>query len=108
LIRNYFSTGVSEFYRAIFKSAYVKDLQNYIPELKSEYFQSEKASGVRALALSPDGKLVDDFVFDVNQDWKSVLHVRNAPSPGATSSLAIARVVADLAETNFFGKEPKK
>jgi L-2-hydroxyglutarate oxidase LhgO len=50
-------------------------------------------SGVRAQALDPGGKLVDDFVTDVQGD--RVLHVRNAPSPAATSSLAIGRLIAD-------------
>jgi len=103
LISKYFRTGVGEVYRATIRSAYVKDLQDYVPEIKREYLQSEKATGVRALALGPDG-LIDDFVFDANENWKSVLHVRNAPSPGATSSLAIARVVADMAEASFFNK----
>lgn len=57
-------------------------------------------SGVRAQALDSDGKLVDDFVFDQGQDelGKRVIHVRNAPSPAATSSLAIAKLVVDKVE----------
>ena len=52
-------------------------------------------AGVRAQALGRDGKLVDDFVFS---ETERALHVRNAPSPAATSSLAIARLIADRAE----------
>jgi 2-hydroxyglutarate dehydrogenase len=52
-------------------------------------------AGVRAQALGRDGKLVDDFVF--SQTGEATLHVRNAPSPAATSALAIARLVADRA-----------
>ena len=60
-------------------------------------------AGVRAQALSPDGKLVDDFVFDkgTGHIGSRMLHVRNAPSPAATSSLAIAKVVADKAKEMF-------
>jgi L-2-hydroxyglutarate oxidase LhgO len=54
---------------------------------------------VRAQALDPEGRLVDDFVVDVQAD--RVLHVRNAPSPAATSSLAIGRLVAEEAVRAF-------
>jgi 2-hydroxyglutarate dehydrogenase len=57
-------------------------------------------SGVRAQALGPDGSLVDDFVFNTQGD--KIVHVRNAPSPGATSSMAIARMIVDTA-TQAFG-----
>ena len=52
-------------------------------------------SGIRAQALAADGTLLDDFVF---HEAEGVVHVRNAPSPGATSSLAIAGVIADRVE----------
>uniref|UniRef100_A0AAZ3NS22 L-2-hydroxyglutarate dehydrogenase, mitochondrial n=1 Tax=Oncorhynchus tshawytscha TaxID=74940 RepID=A0AAZ3NS22_ONCTS len=60
-------------------------------------------AGVRAQALDRDGNLVDDFVFDVGVGdvGSRVLHVRNAPSPAATSSLAIAEMVADEVERRF-------
>ena len=60
-------------------------------------------TGVRAQAISGDGELVDDFVFDQGQGLigQRVLHVRNAPSPGATSSLAIAEMVAEKAGESF-------
>ncbi|XP_065063255.1 L-2-hydroxyglutarate dehydrogenase, mitochondrial-like isoform X2 [Rhopilema esculentum] len=60
-------------------------------------------SGVRAQALDKEGNLVDDFVFDVGESdiGKRVLHVRNAPSPAATSSLAIAKMVADRVQSQF-------
>ena len=48
--------------------------------------------------LAPDGTLVDDFVVDRQGD---TLHVRNAPSPAATSSLAIAEMIADTAQCSF-------
>ena len=60
-------------------------------------------SGVRAQALDNDGTLIDDFVFDQGSGkvGGQMLHVRNAPSPAATSSLAIAEMVADKAEQTF-------
>lgn len=60
-------------------------------------------AGVRAQALDRDGNLVDDFVFDggVGDVGSRVLHVRNAPSPAATSSLAIAEMIADEVESRF-------
>lgn len=60
-------------------------------------------SGVRAQALDVDGNLVDDFVFDggVGEVGSRVLHVRNAPSPAATSSLAIAEMIANEVESRF-------
>ena len=55
-------------------------------------------SGVRAQAMSADGAMVDDFVFEGSD---GVVHVRNAPSPAATSSLAIGKYIADDAEKRF-------
>lgn len=64
---------------------------------------SRGPAGVRAQALDRDGNLVDDFVFDggVGDVGGRVLHVRNAPSPAATSSLAIAEMIADEVEGRF-------
>jgi 2-hydroxyglutarate dehydrogenase len=58
---------------------------------------------VRAQALAADGSLVDDFVFDSGATGftSRVIHVRNAPSPAATSSLAIALMIADKAKDQF-------
>lgn len=94
--------GVGEMYRGVFISAQVKLLQKYIPEIsRSDVLRGP--AGVRAQALDRDGNLVDDFVFDggVGDVGSRVLHVRNAPSPAATSSLAIAEMVADEVESRF-------
>ena len=58
---------------------------------------------MRAQALDREGQLVDDFVFDggVGEIGSRMLHVRNAPSPAATSSLAIAKMVADEVKDKF-------
>ena len=69
-------------------------LRKYMPSLKAEHIGGRK-SGVRALAMDEDGML-DDFVFEAV--GPNVLHVRNAPSPAATASLAIGDGVADKAE----------
>ncbi|XP_051507419.1 L-2-hydroxyglutarate dehydrogenase, mitochondrial-like isoform X1 [Myxocyprinus asiaticus] len=94
--------GVGEMYRGVFTSAQVKILQKFIPELSpSDVLRG--SSGVRAQALDAEGNLVDDFVFDGGKGelGSRVLHVRNAPSPAATSSMAIAEMVADELEKRF-------
>lgn len=94
--------GIGEMYRGVFIGAQVKILQKYIPELSlSDVLRGP--AGVRAQALDRDGNLVDDFVFDggVGDVASRVLHVRNAPSPAATSSLAIGEMIADEVESRF-------
>ncbi|HET9030968.1 MAG TPA: L-2-hydroxyglutarate oxidase [Candidatus Aquilonibacter sp.] len=91
------ATGFGEMYRDVVRSAYVKALQRYIPELQPEDTLAGP-SGVRAQAMTLDGKQVDDFVFEGDD---RTLHVRNAPSPAATSSLAIGRYIARDAIERF-------
>ena len=76
------------------RPAMVLDAARYIPALKLEDVTTGPA-GVRAQAVGRDGSLVDDFVMT---STRRTLHVRNAPSPAATSSLALARVIVDRAE----------
>ncbi|XP_041703274.1 L-2-hydroxyglutarate dehydrogenase, mitochondrial isoform X2 [Coregonus clupeaformis] len=102
LVMNNLVYGVGEMYRGVFIGAQVKILKKFIPELSlSDVLRGP--AGVRAQALDRDGNLVDDFVFDggVGDVGSRVLHVRNAPSPAATSSLAIAEMVADEVERRF-------
>ena len=94
----YWQTGLQEMVRDFSKEAFLKSLQVYIPELTMADLLPGP-SGVRAQALGHDGSLVDDFVFNTQGD--RVVHVRNAPSPAATSSLAIARHIADTAAQSF-------
>lgn len=89
--------GAAEMWRDISKRAFLAALQRYVPELRAEQIVFGP-SGVRAQALDRDGTLVDDFRLGGSA---GVLHVRNAPSPGATSSLAIGRVLADQALERF-------
>ncbi|XP_058970075.2 L-2-hydroxyglutarate dehydrogenase, mitochondrial-like [Pocillopora verrucosa] len=102
LMFKYFMFGVGEYYRGIIISAQVKQLQRYVPSLKLEDVERGPA-GVRAQAMDREGNLVDDFVFDggAGDIGSRVLHVRNAPSPGATSSLAIAKMVAEKVQDRF-------
>lgn len=97
LAGKYLRTGLGEMYRDFNQKAFVRALQRYMPEL-TEADVLPGPSGVRAQALSADGQLVDDFVFSRGEN---VLHVRNAPSPAATSSLAIAGMIADEAAKSF-------
>jgi (S)-2-hydroxyglutarate dehydrogenase len=91
MARRWWRTGITEMKHAVSTRALVRDAQRYVPELTSDDIRPGHF-GIRAQALGRDGSLVDDFVF--NQTGR-VLHVRNAPSPGATAALAIARSIAD-------------
>jgi L-2-hydroxyglutarate oxidase len=84
-------SGLEEMHRSISKKAFVRSLQNLIPEITGNDLVPGE-SGVRAQALRPDGGLVDDFLI-VN--GPSAIHVCNAPSPAATASLEIGRVIAE-------------
>jgi 2-hydroxyglutarate dehydrogenase len=97
MLSRWWRTGVTELRHAALRSAFVRAAARYVPELEPSDVEPSFA-GVRAQALARDGKLVDDFVFS---HTARALHVRNAPSPAATSSLAIARYVADEAERAF-------
>jgi L-2-hydroxyglutarate oxidase LhgO len=77
-------------WRDWWKPAFVRELQRYVPEIRSDQLVFGP-SGVRAQALASDGSLVDDF--DLGGSAR-ILHVRNAPSPAATSSLAIGSMLA--------------
>lgn len=90
-------TAASELRYATTRSAFVRAAARYVPELRVEDVEPAFA-GVRAQALRRDGRLLDDFAFSATP---RALHVRNAPSPAATSSLAIARHVVDEAERAF-------
>jgi L-2-hydroxyglutarate oxidase LhgO len=90
----YWRVGASEMWRDFVKSAFVSALRRYVPDVRGADLLPGP-SGVRAQAVAADGSLVDDFV--VERSGRS-LHVRNAPSPAATSSLAIASLIADRAE----------
>ena len=83
--KKYWKTGFGEFYRSFSKKAFVKALQRLIPEIQEDDL-IPGGSGVRAQACDKTGGLLDDFSIIKN---KRIVHVCNAPSPAATSSLAI-------------------
>jgi L-2-hydroxyglutarate oxidase len=97
MARKYWRTGAYEMYRSLSKAAFVTALQRLVPAVRAEDVRRGGA-GVRAQAVSPDGSLVDDFRIVSSPD---AIHVLNAPSPGATASLAIGRHIAGLATENF-------
>ena len=77
--------------RSFSRELFCKSLQRLVPEIRPEDL-SEGGAGVRAQAMSPDGSLVEDFHF---VEGPGELHVVNAPSPGATASLAIGEEIAN-------------
>lgn len=96
LASRYWRTGLGEIHRSLSKAAFVRALARLVPELKSQDLRPCR-SGVRAQAVSPDGMLVDDFLWVAGE---RILHVCNAPSPAATASLEIGRtIVQRIAET---------
>ena len=86
----YFKTGISEMYRSLNKTAFVKEVNKLLPGIQANDL-IQRPSGVRAQAVSEEGDLLDDFLFE--EGTKS-LHVLNAPSPAATASLAIGEYIA--------------
>jgi (S)-2-hydroxyglutarate dehydrogenase len=97
VMRRFWRVGLDELRMAASRRAFVAACARYVPELTREDVIDGPA-GVRAQAVGRDGALVDDFVFS---ETAGALHVRNAPSPGATSSLAIASLIADRANEAF-------
>ena len=93
----YWQTGFGELYRSLSKGAFVRALQKLLPEIRESDLVPGGA-GVRAQAVSASGALVDDFVI---KESRNAIHVLNAPSPGATASLAIGKSIADMAAKNF-------
>jgi len=88
----YWKTGLGEMYRSFSKKAFTKALQRLIPEVQEEHLVPAPA-GVRAQACDRTGGLLDDFKI-VHE--KRAIHVINAPSPAATSSLSIGKTISDM------------
>lgn len=94
MARRWWRTGLSELRGAISPRALAAGARRFVPELTAEDLLPGPA-GVRAQAIGRDGALIDDFVFS---DSGPTLHVRNAPSPAATSCLALGAAIADRVE----------
>jgi L-2-hydroxyglutarate oxidase len=89
--------GLSEMYRSLNRAAFLREMQKLIPDIQDSDIR-RGGSGVRAQALGPDGKLVDDFHI---VPAERMIHVLNAPSPAATASLSIGQSIADLAKQHL-------
>ena len=94
LAGRHWRTGLSELRRASSKRAFVAEARRFVPALRADDFVAGPA-GIRAQAVARDGSLVDDFVVSQTE---CTLYVRNAPSPAATSSLPLARLIAERLE----------
>jgi L-2-hydroxyglutarate oxidase len=88
----FWKTGMGEFYRSFSKTAFTKALQKFIPEVQEDDLVPAEA-GVRAQACDRTGGLLDDFKIIENN---RAIHILNAPSPAATSSLSIGQTIANL------------
>jgi len=95
LARRFWRTGLDELTMASWRRVFVRNCAQYVPRVEFLAFERRAVFGVRAQAVARDGRLVDDFVL---ARTPGVIHVRNAPSPAATSSLALAREIADRFE----------
>lgn len=97
LIGRHWRSGAVELRRAVSRRAFAAEAQRFVPELRPSDLVAGHA-GVRGQAMARDGTLVDDFVVSATE---RAIHVRNAPSPAATSCLALARLIADRAESEL-------
>lgn len=104
LLAKHFPYGCGEVWRSVNVRAAVTRAQMYVPSLGvGDVVRGGRArAGVRAQAVDADGNLVDDFVFERLAGGK-IVHARNAPSPAATSSMAIAETIADYLEAGATG-----
>src|SRR5438132_729192 len=89
----YWRSGMGEYYRSLNKRAFTHALQKLVPEIQSHDLEPA-GSGVRAQAVDPTGRLLDDFAIVQS---KEMIHVCNVPSPAATASLVIGSQIVDLA-----------
>ena len=94
VMMKYWKTGLGEMYRSFSKKAFTKALQRLIPEITEDQLVAAPA-GVRAQACDRTGGLLDDFKLVTE---KRAIHVINAPSPAATSSLSIGKTIAEMVE----------
>jgi (S)-2-hydroxyglutarate dehydrogenase len=95
VVRRWWRTGLRELRHAASRRSFAAEAAEYVPELQPGDF-GKGFAGTRAQALARDGSLLDDFALS---ETERALHVRNAPSPAATSSLALARVIGDRVDS---------
>lgn len=97
LAGKHWQMGLEEFYRSFSKKGFLKNLQKLIPSIEAGDLKTSP-SGVRAMALKPDGELLDDFYFETTE---REIHVLNAPSPAATAGLSIGDEIVRKARNSF-------
>jgi L-2-hydroxyglutarate oxidase LhgO len=90
--RRFWRTGLDEMHMAASRKAFIRACAQYVPALASMKIDPVESAGVRAQAVGRNGELLDDFAIS---QTPGATHVRNAPSPAATSSLALARELVD-------------
>ncbi len=93
----FWKTGLGEVHRSLEKGVFLRDLRRLLPEIEDGDL-APGGSGVRAQAVDRRGRLLDDFAI---HGTAGAIHVLNAPSPGATSSLAIGKHIVGLAAESF-------
>ncbi len=94
---SYWRMGLGEFRRSFDKRAFVRALQELVPEISADDL-TPGGAGVRAQALDPSGRLLDDFrILEAERQ----IHVLNAPSPAATASISIGEAIASIAAKSF-------
>ncbi len=99
LAARHWQMGAMEMWRSVSRRAFVRALQRLLPAIQSDHLHSAPA-GVRAQAVSQDGQMIDDFLF---QETERVVHVVNAPSPAATASLKIGATIVSRLAGRFAG-----
>jgi L-2-hydroxyglutarate oxidase len=93
----YWKTGIGEFYRSFSKTAFTNALRKFIPQIQEDDLIPAEA-GVRAQACDREGGLLDDFKII---EKPRAIHILNAPSPAATSSLSIGKTIAEMVAKHF-------
>lgn len=97
LAGRHWKMGLDEMYRSVSKNGFLKNLRKLIPSVQLSDLKPAPA-GVRAMALDPDGQIVDDFFFETTDNE---IHVLNAPSPAATAGLSIGDEIVEKAKEAF-------
>ena len=97
VIPRYWRTGLKEIWRSFSKPAFVRALKRLLPAIETGHLEAAPA-GVRAQAIRPDGRMVDDFLI---QESERVINVCNAPSPAATAALNIGRLIVERLQERF-------
>ena len=93
--RKFWRTGIDEMHMAASRKAFIRACAQYVPAIEGMRIDPVTSGGVRAQAVGRDGQLLDDFAIS---QTPGATHVRNAPSPAATSSLALAKELVDRYE----------